>query len=332
MGNFYTMTGPSKSRNIITAHIFQGSVLMMSTRIAVLIPCYNESLTIAQVIKDFQKVLPAASIYVYDNHSTDHTAEIAQQAGAQVKPVLKRGKGQVVRRMFADIEADIYVLVDGDATYDALSAPQAINTLQHNMLDMVVCTRKSCGNNSFRPGHQWGNKLFTHMVNLLFGPAFTDIFSGYRVFSRRFVKSFPAISQEFELEAEITIHALQLGVATAEIETPYVERPSGSVSKLKTIRDGFYILRTILLLFFYIRPMVLFGGLFFILLFTSFALGIPLIIHFIHTGLVPRIPTAILATSLGLFAGLSLACGILLDSLSRTRLEAKKLWYLLIAR
>jgi glycosyltransferase involved in cell wall biosynthesis len=304
---------------------------LIKPQVAVLIPCFNESATLPQVIHDFKLHLPHAKIYVYDNGSSDNSVEIARHAGAFVKHVPLRGKGQVVRRMFADIEADIYVMVDGDATYDAASAQQAIDLLQHHSLDMVVCTRKARDDKSFRPGHAFGNKLFTRTVNLLFGHQFTDIFSGYRVFSHRFVKSFPAISQGFEIETEITIHALQLCLPSAEIETIYQERPPGSASKLNTFKDGFRILRTILLLFLYVRPMAFFGILFIIFSVLTFILGIPITITFMKTGLVPRLPTAILAVSSGLLASLCLSCGIILDSVSRSRLETKRCWYLIAA-
>lgn len=298
-------------------------------RIAILIPCYNESTTLSAVIRDFKQNLPESAIYVYDNGSTDNSVEIARQAGAQVKHVKMRGKGHVVRRMFSDIDADVYVMIDGDATYDVSYAKPAIDLLLDHSLDMVVCTREANDKNSFRKGHALGNKLFTYTVNSLFGKQFSDIFSGYRVFSRRFIKSFPAISQGFETEAEITIHALQLGLPSAEIATPYQERPPGSVSKLNTFRDGLRILRTILMLFIYVRPMAFFGILFGIFAAISLILGLPIILTFIHTGLVPRMPTAILAASLGLLASLSLACGIILDGVSRSRLELKRCWYLL---
>jgi glycosyltransferase involved in cell wall biosynthesis len=304
----------------------------MNPKIAVLIPCYNESVAIAQVVRDFREQIPAADIYVYDNGSSDNSVALAKQAGAKVRMVTKRGKGHVVRRMFADVEADIYIMVDGDGTYDARYAMQAVDVLQDGAHDMVVCVRKPLDEKSFRPGHQSGNKWFTRIVNFLFDHTFHDIFSGYRVFSRRFVKTFPAISQGFEIEAEMTIHALQLGIPIAEIETPYQERPSGSESKLKTIRDGFRILRTVLMLFLYVRPMMLFGNLFLITLVASLILGVPIILEFYHTGLVPRIPTAILSASLVLLAALSLAGGIILDSMSRARLETKKLWYLTQSR
>lgn len=302
---------------------------MANPQIAILIPCFNESTTLTRVIGDFKQQLPQAAIYVYDNGSTDNSVALAKASGACIKHVPLRGKGQVVRRMFADIEADIYIMVDGDATYDAASVHQAVDLLQTNLLDMVVCTRKPSGKHSFPLGHMLGNSWFTRTVNFLFGHQFKDIFSGYRVFSRRFIKSFPAISQGFEIEAEITIHTLQLGIPMAEIETPYQERPPGSTSKLNTIKDGLSILRTILLLFIYVRPMAFFGTLFIFLSLISLILGVPIIIHFIQTGFVPRMPTAILAASSGLLASLSLACGIILDSVSRSRLEAKRCWYLI---
>jgi glycosyltransferase involved in cell wall biosynthesis len=304
---------------------------MAKTRIAVLVPCYNESATIGRVIQDFQRQLQDAIIYVYDNGSSDNTVASATAAGACVKHVALRGKGQVVRRMFADVDADIYVMVDGDATYDATCINRAIDMLQQQTLDMVVCTRKPASDKSFPLGHTLGNKCFTRMIDFLFGKQFNDIFSGYRLFSRRFVKSFPAISQGFEIEAEMTIHALQLSMPVGEMETPYQERPPGSASKLNTIKDGFRILRTVLLLFLYIRPMTFFGIVFLLFAGLSFLLGLPLIFNYWQTGLVPRFPTAILAAALGMIAAFSLACGIVLDSVSRARLEAKRCWYLLAA-
>lgn len=301
---------------------------MKNLRIAVLIPCYNESATIMQVIQDFQLALPHATIYVYDNGSTDESASLAKKAGAKVSHVAKRGKGHVMCRMFADIDADIYVMVDGDATYDPAWAPIAIQQLHSHHLDMVVCIRKPCQEKSFRLGHQFGNKWFTRTVNFLFNDQLHDIFSGYRVFSRRFIKSFPALAERFEIEAEMTIHALQLNLPMQEIPAPYQERPVGSHSKLNTLSDGLRILRTILLLFVALRPLAIFGNLFFILLACALLLGGPIILHFLQTGLVPRLPTALLAASLGLLAALSLACGIVLNSISRARLESKKLFYL----
>lgn len=301
----------------------------MSQRIAVLIPCYNEALTIQTVISDFRAALPEASIYVYDNRSTDNTLSLAKSANAQVKEVHLRGKGQVVRRMFTEIEADIYILVDGDATYDAPSAPRAIALLKEQSLDMIVCTRTPKDKSAFPRGHSFGNRWFTQAVNILFNSHFHDILSGYRVLSRRFVKSFPIISQGFEIEAEITIHAMQLGVPVAEINTPYAERPVGSTSKLRTLRDGFKILKRVLSLFFYFRPLLFFTVFFLGLSISSLVLGLPIVTYFLEHNTVPRLPTALLAASLGLLACMSLLCGIILDSISRSRQEAKRCWYLL---
>ena len=301
----------------------------MNQRIAVIVPCYNEGKTLQAVITQFKHALPEAVVYVYDNHSTDNSVAVAKAAGAVVRHVSLRGKGQVVRRMFADVDADCYVMVDGDATYDANAAPKAIQLLNEHHLDMVVCTREPVAAGSFRPGHALGNKWFTKAVNRLFGHQFNDIFSGYRIFSKRFVKSFPAISQGFEIETEITVHALQLSLPTAEMATPYQERPPGSHSKLNTIGDGIRISRTILLLFFYTRPMALFGSICLLLAAISLGLGIPIILAFLKTGLVLRIPTALLAASLGVLASLSLACGMILASISRSRLENKRCWYLM---
>jgi len=299
-----------------------------SLRIAILIPCYNESKTLYSVIQDCKTHLPEATVYVYDNGSSDNSIEIAKASGAKVKNVLLRGKGQVVRRMFADIEAAIYVMVDGDATYDIAKAKDAIALLNAQSLDMVVCTRKPQDKYSFPPGHALGNKLFSYAVNILFGRQFTDIFSGFRIFSKRFVKSFPAISQGFEIETEMTIHSLQLSLPCDEIESKYQERPQGSSSKLHTFKDGYRILRTILLLFIYVRPMSLFGLLFLFFSLIGLCFGLPLTIDFIHTGLVPKIPTVILTAIFCVLAGLSLVCGVILDSVSRSRLEIKRLWYL----
>lgn len=301
---------------------------MNQSQVAVLIPCYNESKTINKVIEDFKKQLPEASVFVYDNGSNDDSVQLAKSSGAKVKKVLIRGKGHVVRRMFADIEADLFILVDGDGTYDAEAIKTSIELLKEESLDMVICVRNPRDYNSFRKGHRLGNKLFNMAIQSLFGYRFKDVFSGYRVFSRRFVKSFPIVSQGFEIEAEMSIHALQLGLPFAEVETVYRERPPGSTSKLNTIRDGLKILRTILLLFIYNRPMAFFGFLFLIMILISVTLGLPIVTHFIQTGFVPRIPTALLAASFGILASMSLVCGILLDSVSRARLEAKLFWYL----
>jgi glycosyltransferase involved in cell wall biosynthesis len=297
-------------------------------RVAVLVPCYNEAVTVAQVVRDFAAALPQATVFVYDNNSTDETVSIARSAGAEVFRETRQGKGFVVRRMFTDIEADIYVLVDGDATYDAPSAPRMIARLIEDRCDMVVGIRVDQAVAAYRAGHRTGNRLLTGFVANVFGRSFTDMLSGYRVFSRRFVKSFPLLSAGFEIETELTIHALELGLAVAEIETPYYARPEGSESKLSTWSDGFRILWTIIQLFRSERPMRVFGA--FALAFGVAALGfaVPVFITYAETGLVPRLPTAVLSTGLMLAACLSFAVGLILDTVSRGRREMKLLAYL----
>jgi glycosyltransferase involved in cell wall biosynthesis len=297
-------------------------------RIAVLIPCYNEAAAIEQVISGFRTVLPTARILVFDNNSTDDTVAVARRAGAETRHVLRQGKGNVVRRMFADIDADLYLLVDGDATYDAPSAPVLIGRLLADGLDMVVGARKDQQTEAYRPGHRFGNRLLTEFVARVFGRAFNDILSGYRVFSRRFVKSFPAIATGFEIETELTIHALELRMPIAEVETPYYARPIGSVSKLNTWRDGLRILRTIVRLYQLQRPLAFFSQIAAFLAAIAIGLAIPIVITFIETGLVPRLPTAVLATGLMLLASLSLTCGLILDNVTRGRQEMKRLFYL----
>lgn len=301
-------------------------------QVAVIIPCRNEAASISQVVHDFRAALPAATIFVYDNNSADDTAKIAAAAGAVVRSELLPGKGNVVRRMFADVDADIYVLVDGDDTYDASSATMLIERLETEILDMVTAVRVSVGDDSYRSGHRFGNALLTWIVALIFGSRSTDLLSGYRIFSRRFVKSFPALSSGFETETELTVHALELRMPIAEIETPYGSRPTGSESNLRTIRDGWRILRTILLLTKTERPLHFFGMLFAILAAASVILAWPLFVTYIATGLVPRIPTAMLSTGLMLLASLCLACGIILDTVTHGRQELKRLHYLSIAR
>jgi glycosyltransferase involved in cell wall biosynthesis len=298
-------------------------------RLAVLVPCYNEARSIAAVIRDFKESLPGAEVYVYDNNSSDGTALVAREAGAVVRSVIQQGKGNVVRRMFADIDADVYVLVDGDDTYDASSAPVLVSKLLDEQLDMVVGTRfGSFETTAFRAGHKLGNRLLTRCVALLFGRTFTDMLSGYRVFSRRFVKSFPALAQGFETETELTVHALELRMPIAEIETPYRSRPEGSTSKLRTYRDGWRILMMILTLFREERPLAFFMLVFGVLAFTSLALAVPIVVTYLKTGLVPRFPTAILSTGMMLLAFLSLTAGFILDTVTRGRLEMKRLFYL----
>ncbi len=297
-------------------------------KIAVLVPCYNEAVAVAKVVKDFRAALPDATIFVFDNNSTDNTAKAARAAGAEVFQEKHQGKGFVVRRMFTDIEADIYVLVDGDATYDALSASAMIERLLTDRLDMVVANRIDSEQAAYRTGHRTGNMLLTGFVAWVFGPAFTDMLSGYRVFSRRFVKSFPVLSGGFEIETELTIHALELGLPAAEIDTPYYARPQGSASKLNTYRDGLRILRTILALYRAERPLMFFAIIASALAIVSVVLAIPIFITYVETGLVPRLPTAILSMGLIMLASLSAGIGLVLDTVTRGRRETKLLAYL----
>jgi glycosyltransferase involved in cell wall biosynthesis len=296
--------------------------------VAVLVPCYNEERAIAKVVAGFRAALPEATIYVYDNNSGDKTVEAARQAGAVVRRESHQGKGHVVRRMFNDVEADIYVLVDGDATYDAPSAPAMIEKLIDDRLDMVVASRIDQEEAAYRRGHRAGNRLLTGFITHMFGRAFTDILSGYRVFSRRFVKSFPILSGGFEIETELTIHALELELPVGEVPTPYYSRPVGSASKLSTWHDGFRILWTVLKLYRAARPLALFGSLGVALAIMSIGLAIPIIITYVQEGLVPRLPTAILSTGLMLVAILSIACGLILDTVTRGRREVKLIAYL----
>jgi glycosyltransferase involved in cell wall biosynthesis len=296
--------------------------------VAVLLPCYNEEHAIAKVVGDFRAALPEATIYVYDNNSTDHTTDAARKAGAVVRRESHQGKGYVVRRMFNDIEADIYVLADGDATYDAASAPAMVAKLADERLDMVVASRIDREQAAYRRGHRAGNRLLTGFVAHMFGRAFSDILSGYRVFSRRFVKSFPILSGGFEIETELTVHALELDLPVGEVATPYYSRPQGSASKLSTWSDGFRILWTVFKLYRAERPLSLFGGLGIALAIISVGLAIPIFITYVQEGLVPRLPTAVLSTGLMVLAFLSLACGLILDTVTRGRRELKLLAYL----
>ncbi len=297
-------------------------------RIAVLVPCYNEEVAIAQVVRDFRAALPTATVFVFDNNSTDNTAAAARAAGAEVYREKHQGKGFVVRRMFTDVEADIYVLVDGDATYDAPSARVMIERLLEDRLDMVVGNRVDRDQAAYRAGHRTGNWLLTRFVTEMFGPSFTDMLSGYRVFSRRFVKSFPVLSGGFEIETELTVHALELGLPVAEIDTPYYARPQGSASKLNTWRDGFRILNTIIKLYRAERPLPFFIGIGAMLALIAVGLAIPLVVTYVETGLVPRFPTAILSMGLMIVAFLSIAIGLVLDTVTRGRREVKLLAYL----
>ena len=302
----------------------------MKPAIAVLIPCYNEERTIAKVIADFRRALPEATILVYDNGSTDETAALARRAGAVVRAEALRGKGNVVRRMFADVEADVYVLSDGDDTYEAAIAPVLVARLLVDSLDMVSAARVTDIPAAYRTGHRFGNRLLSGTIALLFGNRISDPLSGYRVFSRRFVKSYPSRSSGFEIETEFSVHALQLGMPLGEVDTPYRERPEGSVSKLGTWGDGFRILRTIVMLVRSEKPFAFFGLLALAFAVAGLGAGIPVVIEFARTGFVPRIPTAILAAALMILSFLSLTCGLILDTVSRGRVEAKRLRYLAV--
>ena len=299
--------------------------------IAVLIPCLNEAGGIAEVVASFRAALPGAAVYVYDNASTDETSARALAAGAQVRREPLRGKGNVVRRMFADVDADVYVLVDGDGTYDAASAPAMIELLAEQHLDMVCGKRVDSDVQAYRHGHRLGNFVLTKLVAILFGDRITDILSGYRVMSRRFVKSFPALSSGFETETELTVHALDLRVPIAEVRTPYGARSAGTASKLNTWRDGWRILRTIGRLVKEERPFAFFVSIGSLLALTAIGLAIPLLLEFFATGLVPRIPTAVLSTGLMLVAVMSFVCGLVLDTVTRGRRELKRMHYLLHA-
>jgi glycosyltransferase involved in cell wall biosynthesis len=297
-------------------------------RIAVLIPCRDEAVTIGQVVSDFRHALPEARIYVYDNNSTDETASLATRAGATVRQERRQGKGNVVRRMFADIEADAYVLVDGDGTYDPTDAPTMIRMLANQQLDMVTGVRVDTSRESYRRGHRLGNRVLTGIVRNIFGDRISDMLSGYRVFSRRFVKSFPALSVGFETETEFTVHALELGMPVGEIRTRYQERQEGSASKLHTYRDGIRILRTILNLVKEERPLLFFSSIGVVLVLIGIFLGMPLVSYYLKTGQVPRLPTAILSVTFVILAWLSFFCGLILDSLARGRKETKRIAYL----
>jgi glycosyltransferase involved in cell wall biosynthesis len=298
------------------------------SRVAVLIPCYNEATTVGTVVRDFRLSLPGARIFVFDNNSADATIEVARAAGAVVRQVADRGKGNVVRRMFADIDADIYVLVDGDDTYDASMAPTLVERVLQEGLDMVVATRSSDEQSAYRLGHRFGNVALTRCVGMIFGHTFTDMLSGYRAFSRRYVKSFPAHSRKFEIETELTVHALQLRMPVTEQVTLYKSRPEGSESKLNTYRDGLRILTMIAKLFRAERPFAFYSIGFLICTLVAIGLAVPLFETYVQTGLVPRFPTAILCATLILFGTILLTCGIVLDAVTHGRTETKRLAYL----
>jgi glycosyltransferase involved in cell wall biosynthesis len=299
--------------------------------VAVLVPCFNEAATIETVVRSFQKSLPEALIYVYDNNSTDGTAEIAARAGAIVRSERRQGKGHVVRRMFASVEADVYILVDGDATYDAAAAPRLVEELISGPYDEVNGARIATDPGAYRPGHAVGNRMLSGLVSLIFGAESTDMLSGYKALSRRFVKTFPSISSGFEIETELLVHALDLEMPMSEIATAYRERPVGSVSKLSTVKDGFRILWVILHLMRDLLPLQFFSAIGALFILASIAAGVPVILEFLSTGLVPRFPTAILAVGLMIVGIISLFAGLILDSVAKGRREVKLLAYLSMA-
>ena len=305
--------------------------MSITARIAVLIPCYNEEAAIAKVIRDFKVTLPSADVYVYDNNSNDKTAEVAQAAGAIVRTELRRGKGNVIRRMFADIEADIYLLVDGDDTYEAATAPLLLQTLVSDGLDMVSGRLIAVGGNAYRTGHVMGNRLLNRATVMIFRSKVLDMLTGYRVFSRRFVKSFPVTAEGFSIETELTVHAGRLLMPVAEVDTPYRERAQGSVSKLHTWRDGLHIVFAIARLVREERPLVFFAAICALLMLLSLILVVPVVLEYLKTGLVPRLPTAVLSMGLMVLAFLSLASGLILDTVTRGRWELKRLAYLAVS-
>lgn len=300
-------------------------------RIAALLPCYNEEAAIGATVAGFRKALPGATVYVYDNNSSDGTRAAAAQAGAIVRSESQQGKGNVVRRMFADVDADVYVMADGDLTYDPQAAAAMVEMLVADQLDMVVGIRRHQGKGAYRGGHVLGNKLFTNLLAGLFGRSFSDIFSGYRVFSRRFVKSFPVLSAGFEIETEISVHALELKMPVGEVETNYGARLEGSHSKLSTYSDGGRILRTIVTLYRVERPVLFYGSIGTLLLAAAIVMSIPLVVTYVHTGLVPRVPTAILVTGITIIAVLCFFTGLILDTVTRGRREVRRLAYLSLA-
>ena len=296
-------------------------------RIAVLLPCFNEEATVANVVKDFKRFIPEALIYVYDNNSSDNTIIEAKEAGAIVRCEPSRGKGNVVRRMFADIEADIFIMSDGDGTYDISTSPALVQQLIDEQLDMIVGIRVP-EEGAHRKGHSFGNFIFNKIILFIFEDRYTDVFSGYRIFSKRFVKTFPALSKGFEVETEICIHALDLNIPLKEVPVRYSKRVIGSESKLRTFSDGFLILRTIINMFKEVKPFTFFNIISAILMITAFFISYPLVITWIETGLVPRIPTAIIVMGLVVLSFICVTCGLILDCVARGRKEAKRLCYL----
>ncbi len=319
----------AQTNKLSGAVLSQSSTLnILESDIAVIVPCYNEEAAIAKVIEDFRDALPGAEIYVYDNNSKDRTAEVAAAAGALVRREPLAGKGNVVRRMFADVEADIYIMVDGDDTYDAAAAPAMVDRLIEEQLDLVNGQRVTSIKKAYRPGHRLGNLLLTGLVAAIFGKRIDDMLSGYKVMSRRFVKSIPLLSSGFEIETELAVHALELRMPIAEVPVAYKDRPEGSESKLSTIKDGFKILQTILQLVREERPLSFFTACAVLLVATALGLALPIFVEYFETGLVPRLPTAVLSTGIMLLGFLSFACGLILDTVSRGRREARRMNYL----
>lgn len=321
---------PANPRPIATGTEWWAELTPRRPVVAVLIPCFNEEAAIGTVVTDFRAALPDSTIYVYDNNSIDRTVSVARGSGAIVRGESRQGKGNVVRRMFADIEADVYVLVDGDDTYDANAAPGMARMLLERRLDMVTAARDTPQPDAYRRGHLLGNAMLSAMVRQVFGNGISDMLSGYRVFSRRFVKSFPALACGFETETEFTVHALALKMPVAEVYTAYRARPPGSHSKLNTYADGMCILREILTLIGHERPLACAGLVTSLLLGSGLGLGLPVVIEFFHTGMVERLPTAVLSASLVLLASLCLGCGLILDAVAHGRKELKRLSYLAI--
>lgn len=298
-------------------------------RIAVFLPCYNEEAVIASVIRSFQQALPEARVYVVDNNSSDRTGDCARATGVPVIVERHQGKGHAVRRAFSEIEADVYVMADGDGTYDVTRAREMIDLLVAERLDMVVGTRHTDSDNAYRSGHRLGNRMFNLVLRHLFGEKFTDIFSGYRVFSRRFVKSFPALSAGFEVETELSVHAIQMALPTAEIATDYFDRAEGTSSKLKTYRDGARILMAMLRLMKHVRPMMMFSVISALFVLLSLGIGLPVVYHFLEVGTVERVPTTIAASGLMLLGAISFVTGLILDSISHLYVTQKRLAYLM---
>lgn len=310
------------------ARLGEEHVNLSSYDIAAIVPCHNEALAVGKVVADLKAAVPAMRVYVYDNNSTDGTDEIARAAGAIVRYEHSTGKGNVVRRAFSDIDADIYVMVDGDDTYEVGAVPEMIERLMSGPYDHVLGVREQVTDTAYRAGHEAGNRAFNVLVSKVFGMPVNDMLSGYRVMSRRFVKSFPALSREFEIETELTVHCANLRVPCAEVAVGFRDRPEGSESKLSTYRDGLKILRLILHLVRFERPVLFHSVLGALFVVVALILGIPVLVDYARTGLVPRLPTAVLASSIVLIGILLWMVGLILDAVAKSRREAARLNYL----